>query len=163
MSDSFWPPWAVARQAPIFMGLSRQEYWHGLPSPPPGGLPRSGIKPASLTSPALAGRFFISSAIWEALTSLVYTTFSLLIPQSFSILFFRQMIDQQNVKCLTILLIPKCLNKWVWHLFIYHRNIETLMERWLFRFCLAWCTSCHLRVGYFETLWFPLSHLSAGK
>ena len=33
-----------------------QEYWSGLPCPPPGDLPNPGIKPASLMSPALAGR-----------------------------------------------------------------------------------------------------------
>ena len=48
------------------MGLSRQEYWSGLPCPPPGDLPDPGIKPMSLRSPALAGRFFITSATWEA-------------------------------------------------------------------------------------------------
>ena len=51
-------PWTVARQAPVFMGLSRQAYWSGLPFPLPGDLPHSGIKPASSVSPALAGGFF---------------------------------------------------------------------------------------------------------
>jgi len=51
-------PWTVARQAPLFMGFSRQDYWSGLPCPPPGDLLDSGIEPASLASPALAGRFF---------------------------------------------------------------------------------------------------------
>ena len=37
---------------------SRQEYRSGLPCPPPGDLPDPGIKPASIMSPALAGRFF---------------------------------------------------------------------------------------------------------
>ena len=36
------------------MGFSRQEYWSGLPCPPPGDLPDPGIKPASLSSPLLA-------------------------------------------------------------------------------------------------------------
>ena len=36
-----------ACQAPLFMGFSRQEYWSGFPSPPPGDLPNSGIKPRS--------------------------------------------------------------------------------------------------------------------
>ena len=45
---------------------SSQEYWSGLPFPPPGDIPDPGIKPASLTSPALAGRFFIMNATWEA-------------------------------------------------------------------------------------------------
>ena len=35
------------------MGLSRQEYWSGLPFPPPGDLPNPGIKPTSTESPAL--------------------------------------------------------------------------------------------------------------
>ena len=37
----------VARQAPLFMGFSKQEYWTGLPCPPPGDLPNPGIKPVS--------------------------------------------------------------------------------------------------------------------
>ena len=41
-------PWTVARQAPLSMGSPRQEYWRGLPFPPPGDLPNTGIEPASL-------------------------------------------------------------------------------------------------------------------
>ena len=40
------------------MEFSRQEYWSGLPCPPPGDLPDPGIEPASLTSSRLASRFF---------------------------------------------------------------------------------------------------------
>ena len=58
--------WIVAHQAPLFMGFSRQEYWSGLPCSPPGDLPYPGIKPVSLTSPALAGAFSNTSATWEA-------------------------------------------------------------------------------------------------
>ena len=39
-------------------GIPRQEYWSGLPCPPPGDLPISGIEPASPVSPAMASRFF---------------------------------------------------------------------------------------------------------
>ena len=39
----FSAPWTVARQAPLSMGLSRQQYWSGLPCPPPGDLPNPGI------------------------------------------------------------------------------------------------------------------------
>ena len=49
-SETLWP---IARQAPLPIGFSRQEYWSGLPCPPPGGLPDPGIKPVSLASPAL--------------------------------------------------------------------------------------------------------------
>ena len=49
------------------MGFSRQEYWSGLPFPPPGELPDPGIELASLMSPALAGGFFTTSTTWEAL------------------------------------------------------------------------------------------------
>ena len=38
----------VAHQAPLVLGFSRREYWSGLPFPPPGALPDSGIKPSSL-------------------------------------------------------------------------------------------------------------------
>ena len=68
-------PMDVAYQAPLSVGLSRQEYWRELPCPPaeylpnPGlelaslDLPDPGIKPTSFTSPALVGRFFISSSM----------------------------------------------------------------------------------------------------
>ena len=70
-------PMDVARQAPLFMGFSRQEYWSGLPYLPPGHLSDPGIKPASLTSPALAGGFFTTSATWEAHTHIsVYLNFN---------------------------------------------------------------------------------------
>jgi len=48
------------------MIFSKQEYWSGLPSPPPGDLPDPRSKPVSLMSPALAGRFFTTKATWEA-------------------------------------------------------------------------------------------------
>ena len=48
------------------MGFSRQEYWSGLPRPPPGDLPNPGIEPISFMSPTLAGRFFTISVTWEA-------------------------------------------------------------------------------------------------
>ena len=50
--------WTVALQAPLPMGFFRQEYWSGLPCPPPGDLPDPGIVP---TCPALAGGFFTTA------------------------------------------------------------------------------------------------------
>ena len=47
-------PWTVACQA----ALSMQEYWSGLPFPPPGDLRDPGLEPMSPESLALAGRFF---------------------------------------------------------------------------------------------------------
>ena len=43
----FATPWTVGHQAPLSMGFSRQGYWSGVPSPPPGDLPDPGIEPAS--------------------------------------------------------------------------------------------------------------------
>ena len=43
-------------------GILQAEYWSGLPFPTPGDLLHPGIEPTSLTSPALAGRFFTTSA-----------------------------------------------------------------------------------------------------
>ena len=59
-------PQTVAHQPPLSIGFSRQEYWTGLPFPPLEDLPDPGIEPTSLVSSALAGRFFSSSASWEA-------------------------------------------------------------------------------------------------
>ena len=44
----FVTPWTAARQAPLSMGFSRQEYWGGLPCPP-GDILNPGIKPRSST------------------------------------------------------------------------------------------------------------------
>ena len=54
----FETPGAVAHQDPLSKGFSRQEYWSGLPFPPPADLLDPGIKPISKASPALADRFF---------------------------------------------------------------------------------------------------------
>ena len=51
----FATPRTVARQAPLSMGFSRQEYWSGLPFPSPGDLPNPGIEPGS---PALQADAF---------------------------------------------------------------------------------------------------------
>ena len=58
----FATPWTVAHQTPLSMGFFRQEYWSGLPCPPSRHIPNPGIEPMSLTSPALAGGFFTTSA-----------------------------------------------------------------------------------------------------
>ena len=50
--------WTVARQAPLLLESLRQEYWSGLPFPPPENLPNPGVKSPSPASPALAGGFF---------------------------------------------------------------------------------------------------------
>ena len=57
--------WTMTQQAPLSTGFSRQEYWSGLPCPPPGHLPNLGIECMSLMSPALAARSFTTSATWE--------------------------------------------------------------------------------------------------
>ena len=75
----------IAYQAPLSMEFSRQEYWSGLPFPPPWDLPNPRIKPASLQSPALAGGFFTTAPPgnpqglrkWYGLTALDALTFSL--------------------------------------------------------------------------------------
>ena len=58
--------WTVTHQAPLSLGFSRQEYWSGLPCPPAGNLPSSGIEPVSLRSPALTGGFFTIGFTWES-------------------------------------------------------------------------------------------------
>ena len=55
----------IACQALLSMGFSRQEYWSGLPWPPPGNPSDPGIKPMSLMSLKLAANFFTTSATWK--------------------------------------------------------------------------------------------------
>ena len=51
--------WTAARQTPLSMGFSRQEYWSGLPFLPPGDLPDPGIEPVC---PTLTGGFFLAES-----------------------------------------------------------------------------------------------------
>ena len=53
----FAASWTVARQVPLSMGFSRQEYWSGLPCLPPGDLPNPEIEPRS---PALQADSLLS-------------------------------------------------------------------------------------------------------
>ena len=53
--------WTAACQAPLSMGLSRQEYWSGLPFPPLGDLPYLVIEPTSPISPALQAVLYLLS------------------------------------------------------------------------------------------------------
>ena len=55
----------IAHQASLSVGFSSQEYWSGLPCPPPGELPNPGIQPLSPASPMLAGRFFTTRVTWQ--------------------------------------------------------------------------------------------------
>ena len=69
VSDSA-TPWTAARQAPLSMGFSRQEYCSGLLCPPAGDLPDPEMAPWSLMSPALAGWFFNTKVpLWKPTTS----------------------------------------------------------------------------------------------
>ena len=60
-------PWTVARQAPLSVGFSRQEYWSGLPFPSPGDLFYPGIEAMPLASPASATRFFTTVPIGKTI------------------------------------------------------------------------------------------------
>ena len=52
--------------APLSMGFSRQEYWSGLQCPPLRHRLKPGIKPMSLTFPALKGCYFMTTTTWGA-------------------------------------------------------------------------------------------------
>ena len=67
--------WTVARQGPLSMGFSRQEYWSKLPYFPPGDLPDLRMEPASPASPALEGRFFTAQAPVKPSGSMIHFIF----------------------------------------------------------------------------------------
>ena len=58
-------PWTLVHQAPLSMGLSRQEYPSELSFPPPGDLPKPGVEPASPVSPCFDRRVLYECATWE--------------------------------------------------------------------------------------------------
>ena len=60
-------PWTIAHQAPLSVRFSRQEYWSGLPCPPPGDLPDPGTEPMSSVAPALQADSLLLSH-WESPT-----------------------------------------------------------------------------------------------
>ena len=59
----FRTPWTVARQAPLSLKFSRQEYWDELLCPSPGDLPQPGIKPATLTSLASTSHVVVRGSV----------------------------------------------------------------------------------------------------
>ena len=62
-----YPMDCSSHQAPLSLGFSRQGYWSGLPSSPPGDLSNPGVEPVSLMSSALTGKFFTTRVTWETL------------------------------------------------------------------------------------------------
>ena len=54
------------------MGFPKQEFWGGLPCPPPGDLPDPGIESTNLASPALTSGLFTISATWKADVTYTY-------------------------------------------------------------------------------------------
>ena len=72
----FATPWTIAHQALLCMGPPRQEYWSGLPFPPPRDLPDPGIVPASPVSPAFIGGFFTTEPFGKPLMSPVLYHFN---------------------------------------------------------------------------------------
>ena len=85
MSDFFVTLWTVARQAALSVGFYRQEYWSGLPCPPPGDLPHPGMEPMSSVSPSLQADSLpaepsgISPLLtpWQPLTRILFLWFCL--------------------------------------------------------------------------------------
>ena len=83
MSDSFATPWTVACQAPLSMEFPRQEYWSGLPFPPPGHLPRLRDWTRVFYVSCIGKWILYHWAIWEAPFSIysyykILTTFPVL-------------------------------------------------------------------------------------
>ena len=82
---TLWP-WTVAHQVPLSMGFSRQEYWSGLPCPPPGDLPNPGMEPTSPEISWIAGEFFTTGLSGKSVLLWLY---SCLIFQAFKFFFFK--------------------------------------------------------------------------
>ena len=66
----FATPWTIARQVPLSMGFSGQEYWGGLPFPSPRDLPNPGIELVSRVSCIAGGFFTCWDIVWQFLKKL---------------------------------------------------------------------------------------------
>ena len=128
--------WTVAHQAPLTVGFSRQEYWSGLPFPPPGDLPDAETEP---TSPTLTGRFFSTEP--PGSLSLSYMAFIMLrhvSPTPFVENYYKWMLS--FVKCFFCI----C---WDDHIFILHFNLVYHIDLWMLKYsCIpgvnstwSWC------------------------
>ena len=76
--------WTIAHQAPLYKGFFRQEYRSGLPCPLSADLPNLAVEPKSLMPCTQSGRFFITSATWEAYNWLYPARHLSLSPQKYS-------------------------------------------------------------------------------
>ena len=122
-AQPFWPPRLLACQAPLPMELSRQEYWSGLPFPTPGDLPDPGIKPTSLGSRALAGRFFYHPRSLGSPALCLYTNACICI---YVCLFFSH--KEYTVCSSTLLLLLLCFFPLLNHLFRKPEKFVTVTE-----------------------------------
>ena len=84
VSDSLQPQWSEARQAPLSMEFSRQEYWSGLPFSSPGDLPNPVIEPGS---PALQADSLLSEPPGKPLLIVVFDKNMLLIFEHHDLLY----------------------------------------------------------------------------
>ena len=134
--------WTVARQAPLSMGFSRQEYWGGLPCPPPGDLLYPGIKPGSFMSPVLAGRFCTTCTSWEANFSHISFAFSLCtVSHIFHIYVINASMEFYNY-------IFKGFKKWGKYLSVFYINL------YIYHFHYSPFSFVH---PAYDLLWFPLN------
>ena len=107
----FVTPWTVARQAPLFMGFSRQEYWSGLSCPPSGDLPDPGIESGSPSVSCTEGRFFTSEPPGKFMIdincSITKQFHSLIFIQV--IYFLHARLGQSALDALSQMITPTCL------------------------------------------------------
>ena len=127
--------WTVAGQASLSMEIPRQEYWSGLPCPPPGDPPDPGTAPASLTSPALAGGSLPPAPL--CLGACVYL--SCASPTGWSVLVFSNK-NHTTPLLRSIRCSPVPMNSWCWNI----RHLRTCLQH-VFPFHFLPFTSCQAR------------------
>ena len=162
-------PMDCSPQAPLSMKFSRQEYWHGLPCPPPGDLLNPGIEPTSLISPALAGGFFTTSVIWEALIAGItsyYELYFLCSPTSILLIsYLHGIIFQSFIYFFNTCLYLKSIS-WKQHINVcFFSSVQLLSCVQLFATpCTTACQRVHQQLPEFTQLMsielvMPSSHL----
>ena len=143
------------------MRFSRQEYWSGLPCPPPGDLPDPGMDPTPLMPAMLAGGFFTSWATWEVHKKVVnfvecfFCIYGYNHLISFSVfwhdkLHYLKMLNQPcrpginatQLWCIILLfIVGSDLLIFCWEFYIY------VYERLMYSFIFFWCIFLVLLLG----------------
>ena len=123
-------PWTVARQAPLSMGFSRQEYQSGLPCPSPGDLPHPGTEPRSpaLQAVSLPTELWTTNYSWALVVCWLFFWYSFLPNSSWNYYVTESVVNSSCQPCQVVMVVDNKTIYWA------SRRLS---------FSRAWIWGCH--------------------